>query len=49
MFSIASIINLFVAFTAVRSTLFPLHGQKLHIRYSGGKWLVPGATLDIES
>lgn len=46
--SIASIINFFVAFAVLPSTLYPLQGQKLHIRYPGGKWVKPGATIDIE-
>lgn len=45
---IASILNFFVTFTVLPSTLYPLNGQKLHIRYPPGKWVAPGATIDIE-
>lgn len=41
-------LSFFAAFTTLPSTLYPLHGQKLYIRYPGDKWVVPGATIDIQ-
>lgn len=45
---IVSIINLFAALTALPPTLYPLQGQRLHVRYPGGDWIIPGATLDVQ-